>query len=56
MIYLKQGLRIALCGLAGGFLSCQAGNRLFASPTSAGRQFEQVNVPAELQTPSERAE
>ena len=56
MIYLKQGLRIALCGLAGGFLSCQAGNRLSASPTSAGRQFEQVNVPAELQTPSERAE
>ena len=47
---------IGLGGLAGGFLSCQAGVTAASSFARATRSFQSVTVPAQLQTPAERAE
>lgn len=49
-------LWIGLGGLAGGFLSCQAGVTAASSLARAARQFKSVTVPTQLQTPTECAE
>ena len=49
-------LWIGLCGLAGSFLSCQAGVTVPSSLAQTARQFQSVTVPTQLQTPTERSE
>lgn len=49
-------LWIGLGGLAGSFFACQASVTAASSPAQTARQFTSVTVPAQFQTPTERAE